>query len=1039
MTTTGLRRAGLFAGLIAAAAMVLVLARGYGVFQPSGERPELQALFAALAEQPERPIRARLAGVLVYAPPPMERRGSGAPGVSPDVTIAAARIDKRTDASGSARHYAALGVAYLAVGDWDKGIDVLEDAVQREPANALFQNDLAAAYLARAAEGATPEDWARALAAANRAVARDPKRPEPHFNRALAFEGLHLAVEEADAWKAYQAIDAAGPWRAEAGKRLESVERRYQEQIARAVGEPDNQTLRERIEGDLLPRWGAAVERGDAVESERMLAEAGRLADQVAAAGGDVMARDEVALIRRHQAAGREDLVGHLAVGHRIFGEAATLFGAARRLEASQSMAQASRRFSRAGSAYWQWAPVYRAVFLWSAGDSPAGLEALKAVPLGRLPAEYRALRGRLAWVDALARQASGRFDEGRLRLAEAVELFRRAGEHDNLVAVQTNLAESDWFLGDRQSAWSNLAHALSAIERRGQTRRVGHLDLAATMSLGSGLFEAALEFQHALVRKATNPPSARDARIRRARTWLRLGNRTAAAEDLAVAASSLNGIADASARARLEAEIEIVRAELFSGVDCGRSMQHAAAALAYLDQVTGSIRRASLLRVRARCRATAGDIAGARADLLSSVKLFEDRQATLARPADRAQAFELERAAFRDLLMLEAVTLDDEAEGFRVAERARSGALAEAWDRGVEAPDHRDLPPDVAVIYYESLADRVLVWVLTREGRTAFQRPIGEAELVVAVGRVRRAIQRGVDLEALRPYTAGLFDSLIAPALALADRRDGVAEPSPKTRLVFIPDGPLFGLPFNAIPDERGQPLLQTRTVGIAPSFKTFIAASSRLATFMPSDVLAVGDGHDPVSTGLPMLPRADAEAAAVGRAYSTSVVLAGPQATRRRFLGASAPVIHFAGHAVLNEGYPMLSRLLLAPEPAVDAAGSLLATEITPARFDQTGVVMLATCEGAAGRPVEGEGAISLARSFFAAGVPGVVASLWPVDDDLQTLVLTFHRSLREERDAATALRAAQRAILEERGPRTPVRVWGGFVMLGGITPAH
>ena len=88
-----------------------------------------------------------------------------------------------------------------------------------------------------------------------------------------------------------------------------------------------------------------------------------------------------------------------------------------------------------------------------------------------------------------------------------------------------------------------------------------------------------------------------------------------------------------------------------------------------------------------------------------------------------------------------------------------------------------------------------------------------------------------------------------------------------------------------------------------------------------------------------------------------------------------------------------------------------------------------MLASCEGATGRFVEGEGALSVARAFFAAGVPTVVASLWPVEDDLQTLMTRFHRELRSGGNAAFALRAAQLALLEERGPHTPVRSWGGF----------
>jgi len=260
----------------------------------------------------------------------------------------------------------------------------------------------------------------------------------------------------------------------------------------------------------------------------------------------------------------------------------------------------------------------------------------------------------------------------------------------------------------------------------------------------------------------------------------------------------------------------------------------------------------------------------------------------------------------------------------------------------------------------------------------------------------------------------------------------------STKARIVFVPDGPLFGLPFGALPDAQERILLETHTINIAPSLMTLFAASTRLAGFVPTSVLAVGDGHSTAASGLPRLARADDEAAEVARLYPRGTVLAGGDATKRRFLDTHARVIHFAGHSVMNERYPMFSRLLLAPDPARHDSGWLLASDITADRFQGTDVVVLATCEGAAGRAVEGEGAISIARAFFAAGVPAVVGSLWQVDDDVQTLVRTFHRSLTAKGDVAHALVMGQRALLAERGRATPVRVWGGFVVIGGLAPS-
>ena len=58
------------------------------------------------------------------------------------------------------------------------------------PDDAAVQTNLSAAYLARARWWNHPEDWPKALAAAERAIALEPNAPEPYFNRALALEGL---------------------------------------------------------------------------------------------------------------------------------------------------------------------------------------------------------------------------------------------------------------------------------------------------------------------------------------------------------------------------------------------------------------------------------------------------------------------------------------------------------------------------------------------------------------------------------------------------------------------------------------------------------------------------------------------------------------------------------------------------------------------------------------------------------------------------------------------------------------------------------
>ncbi|HVZ20941.1 MAG TPA: tetratricopeptide repeat protein, partial [Vicinamibacterales bacterium] len=111
----------------------------------------LRELMDALAREPTRVADARLSDGLAYRPPPVQTRGAARHSIPPDVTIAAAQVEQWARERDTPRTSAALGVAYLALGDWDNAVESLSDAVRRAPNDAGFLNDLAGAYLTRAA------------------------------------------------------------------------------------------------------------------------------------------------------------------------------------------------------------------------------------------------------------------------------------------------------------------------------------------------------------------------------------------------------------------------------------------------------------------------------------------------------------------------------------------------------------------------------------------------------------------------------------------------------------------------------------------------------------------------------------------------------------------------------------------------------------------------------------------------------------------------------------------------------------------------
>lgn len=206
----------LTSGLAAAAALAMAVNLGVvpGLGAPHLELE--QALVAAVGT--ERRIEPRLTGGFAYAPMPGALRTAATPSLppSPDVRIAAARIEKRTSGRDTAAAEHARGVAALTLGETDRAVGELQRAVDQEPENARALSDLAASYLVRAGRDRDPGDLAKALAAANRALNADRSLAEAWFNRALALERLSMHEEARESWNGYLTIDDQSGWADEA-------------------------------------------------------------------------------------------------------------------------------------------------------------------------------------------------------------------------------------------------------------------------------------------------------------------------------------------------------------------------------------------------------------------------------------------------------------------------------------------------------------------------------------------------------------------------------------------------------------------------------------------------------------------------------------------------------------------------------------------------------------------------------------------------------------------------------------------------------
>jgi CHAT domain-containing protein len=994
------------------------------------DRPELAELVAAAASEPTRLAVGRLTGGFAYKPPPVQTRGAADRRTSPELRIAAARIEQGMGRVDSPEADAALGTSYLAVGDLDRAIERLESAVEQRPDDARFQNDLAVAYIARASSFDRPDDWPKALAAAERAVKANPSLVEPCFNRALALEGLTLASEAAEAWSACAEADSRSRWAEEARRRAEAIRSR----LRTGRGRPQSrQPQREEIEDRLLVDWAEAEIAGDLPRAEALL----RTTEDQArglAEGGDTMALDEVALIRAAAAGSRTRLA--LANAHLAYGRARQAFMAERLSEASAEMTLAAESFVFAGSVYAYWAPVYRAIPLWIEGHARRALRELSSIPLQQVPVGYYHLRGRVAWTRGMALLAAARLDVARTAFVDARDQFRRAGELEYESVNASYLANVDWLLGSRQEMWRNELAALQHVDDLPPSaRRSAIMWSAAVLALFEGLPETALVFQQHLFHLSQSdgpiPITVNDpnAYLRRGQILGRLGDNKRALEDFARAGAAASQMQEPQLREWATAEVSAAKSEVLTLTDSVAAISAVDVALAYYQQMNDAVRVSELLLVRASAREARGETVAAAADYETAVTALEASQDRVGAPQNRKSAFDQQRAAVHEAVRFTAVVRRDPAAALKIAERGRARALRQRLGGPDEAFDptvaRAELPKHVAMLYFVTLPDTVLGWVLTTKGSTHFTVDVKARLLARMVRRLHQRIGKDARMADLQTELQ-FFKSFVDPALSIM---------APGTTLVVVADEGLASVPFAALPDQNGMPLVATYPILLAPSFSTFVLASRRLAGFEADGVLAIGDGHDPQLSGPPRLPFADSEATEVSNLYPRASVLTGPNATAARLMTARQAVVHFAGHTIVNTEFPFLSRLLFAPDwDRDDGSGVLLATTVAAHRFPDTRVVVLASCESATGKFIRGEGVDSVARMFLDAGVPSVVASLWPVDDDQTPLFVEFHRQLRNSGDAAQSLRAAQIKTIGQASNGS-LRRWAGFVVVGGI----
>ncbi len=270
--------------------------------------------------------------------------------------------------------------------------------------------------------------------------------------------------------------------------------------------------------------------------------------------------------------------------------------------------------------------------------------------------------------------------------------------------------------------------------------------------------------------------------------------------------------------------------------------------------------------------------------------------------------------------------------------------------------------------------------------------------------------------------------------------------------RLIIITSSPLAGLPFAAMILPESSFVAERFEVSYAPS----IALLENLRPHpLQSDhgrVLAVGDPvitpetnsrlHYVLGTRMELrtLQFAAAELDALREVLGAdrTLVIAGTEAQESAFEStdlSDIEILHFATHGLVNATNPLLSTLVMSPEPDKCRDGLLTAAEIADLELSGKGVV-LSACQTATGVQYQGEGVYSIARAFIAGGASCVLATLWGVDDrSTVEITRSYYHYLLTGVAPVAALTEAQRAMINS--PRQLYRhpyFWAPYICIGG-----
>ncbi|MEN8153814.1 MAG: CHAT domain-containing tetratricopeptide repeat protein [Acidobacteriota bacterium] len=350
------------------------------------------------------------------------------------------------------------------------------------------------------------------------------------------------------------------------------------------------------------------------------------------------------------------------------------------------------------------------------------------------------------------------------------------------------------------------------------------------------------------------------------------------------------------------------------------------------------------------------------------------------------------------------------------------------------------------AIIEYYQSGNNIYIFLISKEIFKIFEvsTPSGFREWITEFNRSIVKIEENLFLKT-GPL---LYNLLIDPVYKYI---------KDKKRIIIIPDGELFLIPFEAlIPDSERQTsfseleyLVKDHSISYHYSMALYNSRSKKekekgwnnFLGFAPVFKWKTSALMEQGIKSLPKLPGSYDEVRSIMDIFASGgFKIKGffyGEATESKLkeeLGKSYfDFVHIATHTVSNTENPTLSGLIFSGnDEDLEEDGILFSKEIYTLHL-KTKLLVLSSCESGVGKLIKGEGVLSLNRGFFYSGADNIIFSLWNVEErSTKKLMIELYKKILKKIPFAESLREAKLSLISDPYTAFP-KYWSSFILFG------